>query len=140
MPFKWPWDWSNPYDEPYTDPFETGKLPTVVHPAVVTRRGRVVYDRRLHPFSEADLIRIAGNVLLVPKDNNNQWDYLALLERLTIWMLEKILDLALSRSSAEIAAPVLYSIVHRFLTRIFDKLTPEYQDTIRADLDVGGVK
>lgn len=133
----WPWDWSNPYKN---NDNNQGKLPPVVHPPVVTRRGRVVYDRGLHVFSEADLRRIAGNVLEVNKKKDGKWDYLDFMDKTAAWMLSKILERVMSEYAAEVASQRIYYMAQNFLARILDKLLEEDRVKFIENLDPLGSK
>lgn len=73
-------------------PTENELNANIEHPPITTRKGRVVYNRKPHYFDKNDLERVAKNVLM-PEFTGTKAEGLELLiQKITIWMMEIILD------------------------------------------------
>lgn len=108
----------------------TSALPNIEHLPIVTRKGRVVYNRRPHKFTYRDALRVAcavGN-----SDRGKPDGIMSALKELTIFMIEEILSLAhIKGLPAQFTADLLYEYVHAILTRFFD----EFPEAIRNQAD-----
>jgi len=113
---------------------------TYEHLPITTRRGRVIYDRKPHPWTEKDVIRVTSRYFGLAKPTNSPL-WIELLERITIWMMDKILSLWVSDAKADILADQLYYIFRNALARILDKMikTPNKQ-VLQEFLSESGAK
>lgn len=135
---KW-WEYLFPIHSPLSQP-QTEDIPaleSVKHPPIITRRGRVVYDRKTHFFSNGDLQRIASRVLDVNDQVKDDNFLLTLMEKLTIWMIEQLLDKFTGTLKAQIVSERLYYLARNFLARIIDRMLVEEQDQLRKEVSGG---
>jgi hypothetical protein len=103
--------------------------PATAHIPITTRKGRVVYNRKPHRFSDNDLLRISADIY--GADRNTGIGILAILERITIWMLERIFEKMIDPGQADLIAEPLYYYMRDTLARIIDRLPGE----VRAQAD-----
>ncbi len=97
----------------------------IEHLPITTRKGRVVYNRKPHQFSRADATRVLGRVFLAPGEPNTLPFWLRLLEQVTIWMLDKILEFISQAKVPDQVATEIYRIAQRMLARVIDYLLPD---------------
>jgi hypothetical protein len=113
----------------------------VVHQPVVTRRGRVVYDRRIHFFTERDVLRISSHYLGVNYDKyslENKYFWLEWMERITIWMLDKVISFFTGKVIPDEISERFYYLAKNFLARIIDNvLNQAQQEKLRNDVSGG---
>lgn len=110
----------------YTGP---GSTPNIEHEVIRTKKGRVVYNRKPHIFTNSDLLRIAGNLYGVSPTNST--GILLILERITIWMLDKILEKITTQDLDDGIASLLYYYIRNSLAKIIDRLPTD----MRASAD-----
>lgn len=118
------------YDGPPT-------LQSVEHQPITTRRGRVVYERKIHFFSENDLVRISSQTLNVTGKKYSQYWWLELMEKITIWMLDKILDKVFQGKETADLSERLYFIARNYLARIIDRLWEKDKKRLQEALSGG---
>lgn len=135
---KW-WEYLFPIQSPFNKPpkEEIPSLEPVIHPPIVTRRGRVVYDRKTHFFGDRDLERIAAKVLQVNIEERNDNYFLMLIEKLTIWMMTVLLSKLTGQVKAEIVSERLYLLARDFLARIIDRLLQKELEQLQSGISGG---
>lgn len=113
-------------------PFENNdKLDNIPHPPITTKKGRVVYNRKRHEFTQKDVLRVSGAVFNVSLSKNptaSQW--MQLLEQITIWMLDKILETVTQKQWDDAIASALYYLFRNSLAKFIDRL----EDDLKNDL------
>lgn len=110
----------------YTGP---GATPNIEHEAILTRKGRVVYNRKPHQFTNSDLLRVAAGIYDINPTSST--GILLILERITIWMLDKILDKITAKDLDEGISSLLYYYIRNSLAKIIDRLPTD----MRASAD-----
>lgn len=80
-----------------------------------TIRGRVVYDRKLHEFSEADLARISGAIIERTPDPGLLY---MIIEKINLYMLDKILGVFGLNDYKEVVLRFLLELVGQILAKI----------------------
>lgn len=83
-----------------------------------TSRGRVVYDRKLHPFSDRDVERITQRFV---DDNQGFMEDVVLpfMVRITRWMLERILALVGAEAAAGVILEWMLEITNKVMSWLF---------------------
>jgi hypothetical protein len=81
-----------------------------------TYQGRVVYDRKKHPFRQADLNRIARSIFF--QAGPNETIITRLLYEISVYFVRILLDLFIAGTWAPIAYKWLYGMVDFFLGQV----------------------
>lgn len=106
----------------------------IEHLPITTRRGRVVYNRKPHKFTEKDLLRVAGQVYSAPKDQRHAIWWITVLERITIMMMDRIFEFILRREVDGDFVSRLYYLLRNQLALVIDKLLGEQLTAALDDL------
>lgn len=80
-----------------------------------TVRGRVVYNRKLHEFSEEDLARISGKLIERTPDPGLLY---RIIEKINLYMLDKILGVFGLNDYKEVVLRFLLELVGQILAKI----------------------
>lgn len=88
------------------------QLPSKPHQTI---RGRVVYTRPLHEFSEADLLRISGKLVERAPDPGFLYQ---LLEKINLFMLGRILSVFGLEDYKEVVLQFLLQLVGQILATV----------------------
>ncbi len=131
MAFPWFWIPSPLAGNAFTDP--TKATPNVEHLPIVTRKGRVVYNRRVHTFSDNDILRINSKRFELGKRQNNANWLMRLLEAMTIFMLDKILEKLTDEEIDDEIVASLYYVMRNSLARIIERLPSRIVETLEAN-------
>jgi len=101
------------------------KTPNVEHLPTTTRKGRVVYNRKKHEFNQKDWDRLTGALFGGNADKYSKYWWEAIIQRVTLYMIDKILDkLGANFKDYEIANRV-YWMLRDNLAKVFTKLSEE---------------
>jgi hypothetical protein len=117
-------------------PLDSPVAPTIgntEHLPIITRRGRVIYDRRTHFWSERDVQRVMANYFQIqmPKDPKLPF-WMILMENATMWMMNKIMSLLTGGKSDEQFISRLYYLLRNSLARIIDRLLKSEKDDLEG--------
>jgi len=96
--------------------------PNVEHLPITTRKGRVIYNRKPHKFTENDVLRVSATYFGIYRDKKNANWLLRLMEALTIWMMDKIIERLAGEEIEDEVAGSLYYILRDTLARFIDRL------------------
>jgi len=127
------WNWiPSPLDD--YEPNPTYTVPNIEHPPIKTRKGRVVYNRKLHNWSQADRDRILFNFYhLEGKEKAANW--VTLLEKLTIDLLQIIfMRFYPGGALTDVLVQRLYYVVRDALATILDHMGDDLRASADAEL------
>lgn len=113
------------------------KVENIPHPPITTRLGRVIYNRKTHRWTDKDIQRIVGQYFDIDGERGTVPFWIKMLEKATIWMLDKILDFFAGKDLPEAVSESLYYIARDFLAKLIDRLLAKDKDRLKESVSGG---
>ena len=126
----WAFFWV-PYPSGGTQPGPDYTVPNIEHSPIKTRKGRVVYNRKIHKFSAADRDRILFN-FYNQDDKNSPSSWITVLERITIDLMQIIFE---RFSPGDALSDVLIERIYYLLRDSLAWVLDHMGDKLRAQAD-----